>query len=87
MTEQDIDDIKARLDYLEAAMKIERTTGYMPYAEFLRKMPNGLPAQVAELVAAGKDRLAMLQLVKTTGITLPSAQIVMRFFEFRQERG
>jgi hypothetical protein len=87
MTEQDIDDITARLDYLEAAMKIERTTGYMPYAEFLRKMPNGLPAQVAELAAAGKERLAMLQLVKMTGITLPSAQIVMRFFEFRQGRG
>ena len=86
MTEQDIDDIKARLDYVEAAMKVERSTGYMPYAEFLRKMPNGLPAQVAELAAAGKERLAMLQLVKMTGITLPSAQIVMRFFEFRQAR-
>jgi hypothetical protein len=87
MTEQDIDHINARLDYLEAAMTIERTTGYMPYAEFLRKMPNGMPAQVAELAADGKERLAMLQLVKMTGINLPSAQVVMRFFEFRQGRG
>jgi hypothetical protein len=61
MSEQDIDDIKARLDYLEAAMQIDRNnTGYVPYAEFLSKMPNGLPAEVAQLVAAGKNRLAML---------------------------
>jgi hypothetical protein len=82
MTEQDIDGTKARLDYLEAAMKIERTTGYMPYAEFISKMPNGVPAEVAELVAAGKERMAILQLVKMTGITMPSAQIVVRFLEY-----
>jgi len=87
MNEQDVDDIKARLDYLEAAMKIERTTGYMPYAEFLRTMPDGLPAQIAELVAAGKARTAIMQLVKSAGITMPSAQVVVRFFEFRQGRG
>jgi len=87
MTEQDVDNITARLDYLEAAMKIERTTGYMPYAEFLRTMPNGVPTEVQELVAAGKGRIAILQLVKMTGITMPSAQIVVRFLEFRQERG
>jgi hypothetical protein len=87
MTEQDIDEIKARLDYLEAAMKIERTTGYMPYAEFLRTMPDGVPAQVAELVAAGKGRLAILQLVKSTGISMTSAQVVVRFLEFQQGRG
>jgi len=28
MSEHDIDEIKARLDYLEAAMQIERTNGY-----------------------------------------------------------
>jgi hypothetical protein len=87
MTEQDIDEIKARLDYLEAAMKIERTPGYMPYAEFLRTMADGVPAQVAELVAAGKGRLAILQLVKSTGISMTSAQVVVRFFEFQQGRG
>jgi hypothetical protein len=86
MTEQDVDDIKARLDYLEAAMKITRTTGYMPYAEFIRTMPNGPPPEVVELVAAGKGKMAILQLVKSTGITMPSAQVVVRFLENRQAR-
>jgi hypothetical protein len=86
MTEQDVEDIKARLDYVEAAMKIERTTGYMPYAEFVRKMPNGVPTEVAELVAGGHDKMAILQLVKMTGITMPSAQVVVRFIDFRQGR-
>ena len=87
MSEQDGDDIKARLDYLEAAMKITRTTGYLPYAEFVRTMPNGPPPEVMELVAAGKGKMAILQLVKSTGITMPSAQVVVRFLEFRQARG
>jgi hypothetical protein len=86
MTEQDVEDIKARLDYIEAAMKIERTTGYMPYAEFVRKMPNGVPAEVAEFAAAGKAKMAILQLVKMTGITMPSAQVVVRFIDLRQGR-
>jgi hypothetical protein len=86
MTEQEIDDIKTRLDYLEAAMTIERTTGYVPYAEFVSKMPNGVPAEVAELAAAGKGRMAILHLVKMTGITMASAQVIIRFLDFRQGR-
>jgi hypothetical protein len=87
MSEQDIDDIRARLDYLEAAMNITRTTGYLPYAEFVRAMPNGPPPEVMELVAAGRGKMAILQLVKSTGITIPSAQVVVRFLELRQARG
>ena len=86
MTEQDVDDIKARLDYLEAAMQISRTNGYIPYAEFIRTMPDGLPPQVAELAAAGQGPKATLQLAKSTGISMPSAQVVLKFFEFRQGR-
>jgi hypothetical protein len=87
MNEQDVDDFKARLDYLEAAMNITRNTGYLPYAEFVRMMPNGPPPEVMELVAAGRGKMAILQLVKSTGITMPSAQVVVRFLEFRQARG
>jgi hypothetical protein len=57
------------------------------YAEFVRKMPNGVPDEVAELAAAGKAKMAILQLVKMTGITMPSAQVVVRFIDFRQGRG
>jgi predicted dienelactone hydrolase len=87
MNEQDVDDIKARLDYLEAAMKITRTTGYLPYAEFVRTMPDGPPPEVMEFVAAGKGKMAILQLVKSTGITMSSAQVVVSFLESRQARG
>jgi len=31
--------------------------------------------------------MAILQLVKSTGITMPSAQVVVRFLESRQARG
>jgi hypothetical protein len=72
MTEHDVDEIKARLDYLEAAMQIERTS-YMPYAESMETMPDGLPPEVAELAAAGKGAKAMMQLAKITGISAPSA--------------
>jgi hypothetical protein len=64
MTDQDVDEIKARLDYLEAAMKIERTNGYMPYAEFRETMPDGLPPEIAELVASGQGVKAAMQLAK-----------------------
>jgi hypothetical protein len=87
MNVQDFDDIKARLDYLEAAMEITRNTGYLSYAEFVRKMPNGPPPEVMEFVAAGKGKMAILQLIKSTGITMPSAQVVVRFLESRQARG
>jgi len=88
MTEQDTDEIMARLDYLETAMQIDRKySGYVPYAELLRKMPNGLPAEVAQLVAAGKNKIAMMQLVKSIGISLPAAQVVMAFFDLREGRG
>jgi hypothetical protein len=49
-------------------------------------MPNGAPPEVMELVAAGKGKMAILQLVKSTGITMPSAQVVVRFLEFRLAR-
>jgi len=83
MTEHDVDEIKARLDYLEAAMQIERTNGYLPYAEFVARMPDGLPPEVAELATAGKAAQATMQLVKSAGISAPSAQVVLRFFEVR----
>jgi hypothetical protein len=41
---------------------------------------------VAELAAAGQGAKAVLQLAKTTGISMPSAQVVLKFFEFRQGR-
>jgi hypothetical protein len=84
MSEHDVDEIKARLDYLEAAMKIERLNGYMPYAEFMERLPGGMPPEVAELAAAGNAAKAAMQLAKTTGISAPSAQVVVKFFEFRR---
>ena len=84
MTEQELDEIKARLDYLEAAMEIERKNGYMPYAEFIRATPDGLPPQVAELAGAGQGLKAVTQLTKMTGISVPFAQVVVKFFELRQ---
>jgi len=84
MTEHDVGEIKARLDYLEAAMQIERTNGYMPYAEFMETMPDGLPPEVAALAAAGKGGKAVMQLAKITGISAPFAQVVLKFFECRQ---
>ncbi len=84
MTEHDIDEIKARLDYLEAAMQIERTNGYMPYEEFRKRMPDGLPPEIAELAAAGQGAKAVMQLAKSAGISAPFAQVVLKFFEFRQ---
>jgi hypothetical protein len=84
MTEPDVDEIKARLDYLEAAMQIERTNGYMPYAEFMARMPDGLPPEVADLATAGNGAKSMMQLAKSAGISAPFAQVVLKFFEFRQ---
>ncbi len=84
MPESDVDEIKARLDYLEAAMQIERTNGYMPYAEFREKMPDGLPPEIAELAAAGQGAKAMMQLAKGAGLSAPSAQVILKFFELRQ---
>jgi hypothetical protein len=83
MTEQDDDEIVARLDYLEAAMQIERTNGYVPYAEFRRTMPDGLPPEIAELVAAGQGAKAVMQLARSAGISAPVAQVVVKFFELR----
>ncbi len=87
MTEQDIDEIRARLDYLEAAMQIERTNGYMPYAEFVRTLPGGLPPEVAELADAGQGVKATMQLSKLTGLSPAFAQVVLKFRELRQARG
>jgi hypothetical protein len=87
MTEQETDEILARLDYLETAIWIDRKfSGYVRYAELLRKMPNGLPPEVAQLVAAGKNKIAMMQLVRSIEISLPAAQVVMRFFDLREGR-
>jgi hypothetical protein len=77
----------ARLDYLETAMQLSRqNSGYVRYAELLRKMPDGLPAEVAQLIAAGKNKLAMVQLVRSIKISLPAAQVVMGFFDVREGR-
>jgi hypothetical protein len=62
-------------------MQIERTNGYMPYAEFIERMPNGLPP---ELAAAETGAKAAMQLAKTAGISAPFAQVVLKFFELRQ---
>jgi hypothetical protein len=86
MTEQDVDEITARLDYLEAAMDIERTNGYMPYAEFVRTLPDGLPPEVVELADAGQRVKATMQLSKLTGISPAFAQVVLRFRELREGR-
>ncbi len=81
MSEHDIDEIKARLDYLEAAMQIERTNGYMTYAEFMKTMPDGVPP---ELAAAGTGPQAAMQLARTAGISAAFAQVVLKFFEIRE---
>jgi hypothetical protein len=87
MTEQDSDEITARLDYLEAAMQIERTNGYMPYAEFVRTLPDGLPPEVADLADAGQRVKATMQLSKLTGLSPAFAQVVVKFVELQQGRG
>jgi hypothetical protein len=88
MTEQNTYSIEERLDYMELVFA-QMWTGdsYLSYEEFLRKMPNGPPAEVTAWLAAGKRKMAIMQLVKSCGVSMPAAQVIASFLESRQARG
>lgn len=53
----------------------------------LHGLPSGPLAEVTAWLAAGKRKMAIMQLVKSCGIGLPAAQVVVDFLESRQTRG
>jgi ribosomal protein L7/L12 len=81
MDEQELaarfDEISARLDHIEAALKISMLNAYTPWAEFVQKTAGGVPDEVVEMVRAGKRLQAMKRYMDLTGVGMATARQVI----------
>jgi ribosomal protein L7/L12 len=71
------DEISARLDHIEAALKISMLNTYTPWAEFVQKTAGGVPDEVVEMVRAGKRLQAMKRYMDLTGVGMATARQVI----------
>jgi hypothetical protein len=81
MDEQELvarfDEISARLDHIEGALKISMVNSYTPWAEFVEKTGGGVPDEVVELVRAGDRLKAMKRYMDLTGVGMATARQVI----------